>query len=50
VEVVDDYRHTILDELDLGREAANASQLRRNFEDSDLVYVPEVFWEYTRAP
>jgi ubiquinone biosynthesis protein len=48
VEVVNDYRHTILDELDLGREAANASQLRRNFLDSELVYVPEVFWDYTR--
>jgi ubiquinone biosynthesis protein len=48
VEVVRDYRHTILDELDLGREAANASQLRRNFADGSLVYVPEVFWEYTR--
>ena len=47
-EVVADYRHTILDELDLGREAANASQLRRNFEDGALVYVPEVFWDYTR--
>jgi hypothetical protein len=39
--------YTILDELDLGREAANASQLRRNFIDSQLVYVPEVFWDYT---
>jgi ubiquinone biosynthesis protein len=39
----------ILDELDLGREAANASQLRRNFADSNLVYVPEVFWDYTGA-
>lgn len=48
LEVVDDYRHVILDELDLGREAANASQLRRNFEDGQLVYVPEVFWDYTR--
>jgi ubiquinone biosynthesis protein len=48
VEVVDDYRHTILDELDLGREAANASQLRRNFAGGDLVYVPEVFWDYSR--
>jgi ubiquinone biosynthesis protein len=47
VEVVEDYRYTILDELDLGREAANASQLRRNFEDSKLVYVPEVYWDYT---
>lgn len=48
VEVVEDYRHVILDELDLGREAANASQLRRNFEDGSMVYVPEVFWDYTR--
>ena len=48
VEVVSDYELTILDELDLAREAANASQLRRNFEDSTLVYVPEVYWDYTR--
>ncbi len=47
VEVVGDYRYTILDELDLSREAANASQLRRNFQDSKLVYIPEVFWDYT---
>lgn len=48
VEVVEDYRLTILDELNLQREAANASQLRRNFENSDLLYVPEVFWDYCR--
>ena len=48
VEVVSDYEITILDELDLQREAANASQLRRNFEGSTLVYVPEVHWDYTR--
>jgi ubiquinone biosynthesis protein len=48
VEVVSDYKLTILDELDLGREAANASQLRRNFEGSKLVYVPQVYWDYTR--
>jgi ubiquinone biosynthesis protein len=47
VEVVEDYRHTILDELDLQREAANASQLRRNFANSPLLYVPEVYWEYS---
>lgn len=47
VEVVADYEITILDELDLGREAANASQLRRNFEGSKLVYVPQVHWDYT---
>ena len=47
-EVVAEYEKTILDELDLLREAASASQLRRNFEGSDLLYVPEVCWEYTR--
>jgi ubiquinone biosynthesis protein len=47
-EIVDDYRHTILDELDLQREGANTSQLRRNFKDSEVLYVPEVYWDYTR--
>jgi len=47
VEVVSDYKLVILDELDLGREAANACQLRRNFADSKLVYIPEVYWDYT---
>ncbi len=46
-EVVSEYETTILDELDLMREGSSATQLRRNFEDSDLLYVPEVFWEYT---
>lgn len=48
VEIVQDYRTTIFDELDLQREAANASQLRRNFSSSTLLYVPEIFWDYTR--
>ena len=48
-EVVREYEKTILDELDLMREAANASQLRRNFQDSDLLYVPEVHWDYAAA-
>ncbi len=47
-EVVAEYEKTILDELDLLREGASASQLRRNFENSDLLYVPEIFWPYTR--
>ncbi len=46
VEVVEEYERTILDELDLVREAANASQLRRNFEDSDSLYVPSIYWDY----
>src|SRR5690606_28577925 len=48
VEVVAEYERTILDELDLLREGANASQLRRNFRDSELLYVPEVYWQCTR--
>lgn len=47
-EVVAEYEKTILDELDLLREAANASQLRRNFQDSQLLYVPEVYWPFCR--
>lgn len=47
VDLVAEYEGIIFDELDLTREAANASQLRRNFEDSELLYVPEVFWDYT---
>jgi len=47
-EVVDEYEKTILDELDLMREAGNASQLRRNFEGSPLLHVPEVHWELCR--
>jgi ubiquinone biosynthesis protein len=48
LDVVRDYEKTILDELDLIREAANASQLRRNWEGSALLYVPEVYWDYTK--
>ena len=47
-EVVAEYEKTIVDELDLLREAANASQLRRNFQDSELLYVPEVYWPFCR--
>ena len=46
VEVVEDYEKVIFDELDLGREAANASQLRRNHENSPDLYVPEIYWDY----
>ncbi len=48
VEVVREFEKTMLDELDLMREGANATQLRRNFLNSDLLYVPEVYWDYTR--
>ena len=47
-EVVSEYEDTILDELDLMREAGNAAQLKRNFEGSDMLYVPEIYWDYCR--
>ena len=46
-EVVSDYRNTIFDELNLQREAANASLLRRNFDGSPMLYVPEIHWSHT---
>lgn len=49
IEVVAEYEKTVLDELDLMREAANAAQLRRNFSGSELLYVPQVYWDYCRT-
>jgi ubiquinone biosynthesis protein len=49
LEVVAEYEKTVLDELDLMREAANASQLKRNFAGSDLLHVPEVYWDHCRV-
>jgi ubiquinone biosynthesis protein len=48
-EVVRDYEHVIFDELNLLAEAANTSQLGRNFKDSPLLYVPKVHWDYCRS-
>ncbi len=48
LEVVAEYEQTIIDELDLMREAANAAQLKRNFSGSDMLYVPDVYWDYCR--
>lgn len=48
VQVVAEYDRTIHAELDLVQEGSNAAQLRRNFEDSPLLYIPEVYWDYTR--
>jgi ubiquinone biosynthesis protein len=46
--VVAEFAKHLYDELDLMREAANASQLRRNFADSALLRVPEIYWDYCR--
>ena len=45
-EVVAEFSKYLHDELDLMREAANCSQLRRNFKDSPLLIVPEVYWDW----
>ena len=47
VEIVAEFEKTILDELDMMREASNATQLRRNFKNSKLLYVPEIYWSHT---
>ena len=46
--IVDEYEKVIFDELDLMREGANASLLRRNWLGSELIYHPVVLWDYTR--
>ena len=48
VAVVAEFEKTLTHEIDLMREAANASQLKRNFAGSDLLYVPEVHWDFCR--
>lgn len=47
-EVVKEYEKTLIDELNLLRESANAIQLRRNFENSAMLYIPEVYSDYCR--
>ncbi len=49
IELVQEFESTLFDELDLMREAANASLLRRNFEHSPLLYVPKIYWDYART-
>ncbi|MEY8768054.1 ubiquinone biosynthesis regulatory protein kinase UbiB [Francisella philomiragia] len=49
VEIVKEINQSFFDELDLVREASNASQIRRNFEGSTIHYVPKIYWEYTSS-
>ncbi len=48
VEIVGEFEKTIYDELDLQREAANASVLRKNFIESTDLYIPEIYWEFCK--
>lgn len=47
-EVVAEFERTLLDELNLRREAANGAQFKRNFTSSPLLYIPEIHWDYVR--
>ncbi len=49
VELVGEFENTLVDELDLQKEAANASQLRRNFLNSEQLYIPKIYWDYVRT-
>ena len=46
LDVIDEFDKYLHDELDLIREAANATQLRRNFDKSPLLRVPEMYWDW----
>lgn len=48
-QLVAEVAQTLYDELDLTREGANASQLRRNFANSPLLYVPKIYWHFSRS-
>jgi len=48
-EVVSEIEKNLYDELDMMREAASASQLRRNFNDNDMLYVPKINWALTKT-
>ena len=48
LEVVQDYKKTVLNELDLMREAANCAQIGRNWQGSDIIKVPKIHWELCR--
>ena len=48
LDIVQEYESTIKGELDLRIEAANGARMGANFEDNDLIYVPRIYWDYTR--
>lgn len=46
IEIINDYELVILEEMNLQSEAANTSELKRNFKDSAELYVPKIYWNY----
>lgn len=48
IEVVKEYDYVIHNELDMMFEAGNAALLKHQFENNPIIYVPTVYWDYTR--
>jgi len=48
LDVIKEYDHTIHDELDLRSEAANGARMGADFEHTDIIYVPRIYWDYTK--
>lgn len=48
-QIVHEIAQTLFDELDLTREGANASQLKRNFAHSDILYIPKIYWQFCHS-
>ena len=46
IEVVNDYEILVYDETNLMKESLNAKKIKENFDNSELVYIPEILWEY----
>ena len=46
IEIVNDYERVIFDELDLIKEASNAKRMRENFNNSNLLYIPNMHWDF----
>ena len=49
MEVVKDYQTSVMHELDLLREAANCSQIGRNWEGSEIIKVPKIYKDYCKT-
>jgi ubiquinone biosynthesis protein len=47
-EVLNEFRMILTKELDLTQEAANASLLKKNFSDSNMLYVPMIYWDFCK--
>ena len=48
-DVVAELEKNLFDELDMLREGSSASQLKRNFEDTDILYIPDIHWSLTKS-